>query len=307
MILKRYLKIIKEGYKLMNLAEIKNRKVNVVAKNKSAYPRYKRWLFSFAIVFFIIISSTLITGKKLPYEHSIVGTRQYLARDIPIEILDTKYNPTNGLLRLDLRVEQNNKTERVTNIEIKEMHSAYIDDPSKELQTELLRVSPYYYVMHIHPLPEDFTVVGVGLQPSYIEPDIETTDKEAMEKRRIQYYFYSDVVERDNDLLVKELDSYKIDWINFREDEIKNQISELEEQVRLSRVIEENCYKAIDELDVDTQFFTEEEEKELEKEISKLENSIVIENNTLKAYEEDIAILKDRLDLYEKEKEEIKG
>lgn len=291
----------------MSLAEINKRKVNVIAKNKSAYPRYKRWLFSFGIVFFIIISSILFTGKTLPYEHSVIGTRQFLASEIPIEILDTKYNPTNGLLRIDLRVEQNNKTERVTNVEIKEMHSAYVDDPSKELKTELLRVSPYYYVMHIHPIPEDFTVVGVGLQPSYIEPDIETRDKEAMEKRRIQYYFFNDLVEKDNDLLVREQDSYKIDWINFREDEIKNQISDLEEQVRLSRVREENYYKAIDELDVDTQFFTEEEKLELEKQISKLENSIAIERNTLKGYEENITILKSRLDLYEEEKKEIKG
>lgn len=266
---------------------------------------YKKWLIFFSLGFAIFIFSPLVTGENYSFEASPIGTTQTLAPETSIQLINKEWNPDNGLLKVDLEVLAPSGSSRLANIEIEEAFVAYVNDPEDEIVTELIEVSPNYYVLLAQFLPEKFGVVGVGLSPAYIEPEIED-DAEVMENRVVQYYFYEEDMEINPDLQPEELETYQVDLIKYRQEELQESIEEKNNDIRLSRIRIENYRSAMEEVQQnDNDYLTEEESKELNDELVSIEQDIRSEEITIKNIEEEIESLEDRIALYESQKESI--
>src|SRR5699024_2671152 len=130
------------------------------------------------------------------------------------------------------------------NVKIQDVLVSYISDPEDKLTTELIEVSPNYYVLLAQFLPEKFNAVGVGLKPAYIEPEIEDTDSQTMENRVVQFFFLEDELETNYKLEEESIQTYRINWVEYKQKQLHDLIEEQENEIRLSRIRIENYHSA---------------------------------------------------------------
>lgn len=277
-------------------------KPKVAYKSESIVNHYKYFTIFFSAVFLIISLSPLVIGQTYDYPMTVVGETQQLAQNTPIQLVNAEWNPETGLFRVDLRISGESTT--ISNIEIVETLSAYHDDPEAEVDMKIVDVSPTYKVVLSSKVPEGFDVLGVGLKPAYIEPEIQT-DAEVMEERTIQYYFYEEEVDKNLDLQVESFNAYRIDWIALRQEELTEEIADAKENIRLNKVRIRNIEQTLEDMDIDESFMTEEEVMDHRSEMTGLKNDIHMIEKSIETEEENIETYKSRYDLYEKEKAAI--
>lgn len=271
-------------------------------KPKSLVNHYKYFTVFFTVSFLLISFSPLVVGRTYDYVHSEIGNVQQLANRTPVELVNSEWNPDTGLFRVDLRVSGDGTT--ISNVQIKNSLSAYENDPKAKVDTEIIDVSPNYKIILSSKVPKGFEVLAVGLDPEYIEPEIES-DAEAMENRKIQYYFYEGEVKINNQLEVESFNSYRVDWIDLRQKELAEQIAESKEDIRLNKVRIENIKQTIQDNEMNEEFMTEEEISEYNSEKSLMEDDIRRIEEEIKTQEENIETYESRNKLYEEEKESI--
>lgn len=283
----------------------KNKYKKKKTKNSKLANHYKKWLvfFMFGILTFIV--SSFVIGKNYDYTPSEVGDTRSLASDIPIQLVKKQWNKKSGLLQIDLEILTDIGNERLENIEIEEVFAAYIQNPKDEITTELIQVSPNYYVVLIHDIPEKFNILGLGMKPKYKQVEIEDSDGEAMLDRVVQFYLYEETMKESQELVIQERNNYQVDWIEYQKEKIVKEVEELENESRLSKIRINNLEETLEKMPSDYRFMTEEEEKEYKNNIERLEQKIKFEEDKLEEIEEKIEGKELRIDLYDKEKEEI--
>lgn len=273
-------------------------------KLSSMKKHYRNWLIIFGISLAVLIFSPVVTGENHTFEGTPVGTKQYLAQNIPAELVKAEWNPENGLFRMDLNIQTDPSNPRLANIEISEIFTAFIDNPSQQIEDELIKVSSSYYIYLAHVIPKGFDVLGVGIDPNFIEPDIED-NATTMENKKLQYYFHEDEIIQNASLEIESYARYRVDYIDQWIRELEDSIAESKENIRLGRIRIENLETTIADLDLSTQFKTEEEIEEQERDLKSLEIDIDREKLRIENEKEKIDTYENRVQLYESEKEDI--
>lgn len=287
---------------MLNFLKNKNNKSK---KIKTKLPNLKKGylmtltFFSIGLLFLII--SPTFTGESFDYERSEVGDVRSLSNNLPLELVRKEWNPDSGLLRLDYEIEATINTATLSNIDYY-FHNRYASDPTDALEYEYIRVNPRYFVLLVKNVPQGFQVLGTGIDPTFIEPDIESDTN--MEERTIQYFFYEEDMVHNEELIEQSLNHYQVSWLELQKKDLSHTIEDNNELIRLSKVRIGNIEKSIQESNSDTTFMTDTEIEKMEDDLIELENDITQEEVNIQQLEEENLALNERISLY---KQQIKS
>ena len=273
-----------------------NRSKKIKTKLPNLKKGYLMTLTFFSIGLLFLVISPTFTGESFDYERSEVGDVRSLSNNLPIELVRKEWNPDSGLLRLDYEIEATINTATLSNIDYY-FHNRYASDPTDALEYEYIRVNPRYFVLLVKNVPQGFQVLGTGIDPTFIEPDIESDTN--MEERTIQYFFYEEDMVQNEELVEQSLNHYQVSWLELQQKELRESIEENENLIRLSKVKIGNIEKSILESGADTAFMTEKEIEQHNNDLIEYENNIAQEELIISQLEEDNETLTARIALYQ--------
>lgn len=268
---------------------------------QSATKLYLTTLSIFLLAFGFIFISPYIIGGSYSYENTPLDEYQILSNNISIALVNKEYNPEKGIMRMDYSLKESTTTSSLSNVQY-EISSQDIKNREPH-KVENIRVNDNYLVVLVEDLPKDFAVLSTTIVPSYIHPEIENSND--LESRSIKIYVNEEEKIVNNDLKKQSISQYQNEYISFQQESLKEEITLKKKELDANNIKIKELNNLISELEVETNYQTEEEKFETKKAINSHLTTITTHEKDIKEIQDEIKELKEKIELLDEKRKSI--
>ena len=253
------------------------RKNNQYKFNNSHTKKYLIGVSGFLLLFIGIMFSPYIFGKSYSYAEAKMNEYQTINNTMRMSLVKKEYNPEEKLVRLDFLVDETAEVTSLPNIKY-EVESKYVSG-NKKTKSEIKKINNNYFIVFIKDVPKDFEVLSSMIIPSYINPELQSTND--LENKSLKIYVNQTDKIENLKLKIQPDTYYKKEFLMFKQKDINNQISEKETIIEHKEMSIKEIKNLIKDLENELQYQTEDEKFETY-------NTIQSHKTTIKKYENDI-------------------
>ncbi|AVD54440.1 hypothetical protein CKF96_03705 (plasmid) [Priestia filamentosa] len=268
----------------------------------SATTLYLTTLGIFIISFGFIFISPSIIGSSYSYENTPIDEYQTLSNNVQIALVKKEFNPENGIMRLDYSLKESSTNSSLSNIQYDISNQ---DIKNRESQkSEVIRVNDNYLVVIVKDLPKDFGVLSSTINPSYIHPEIQSSND--LENRSLKIYINEDEKIVNKNLENKSSSEYQSEYITFQQESLREEIVLKNKEIEAIHIKNKELKELISDLETDINFQTDEEKLETKSAINAQLTSINQHEKEMKEIEDEIENIREKIVLLDEKKKTIK-
>lgn len=253
---------------------------------------------TFLILFLGILISPFIFGKNYSYPEVVENEYQTINNTIRMSLVKKEYNPEEKLFRLDFAIKESAQITALPNVKY-EVQSRFVENQKKALETEIKKVNDNYFVVLVKGVPEGYEVLSTTITPSYIHPELQTTND--LENKSLKIYVNESEKIVNLDLQEQEEKQYEKEYLTFKQEELKAEIELSEKEIDTKTLAIVELKNLIKKLEGEINYQTEEEKFETtntinkhQTTINKYENEITTIKNVIEEYNNRIKNLEER-------------
>jgi len=251
----------------------------------------------FILTFFLIILSPVFAGSSYNFTEIPLNEYQTLGGNIQVAIASKSYNAEERFMRIGFFIDETTSTSTGLANVTYDIQCRYYANQGVALETELIRINDNFLVGIIHDLPPGFEVLSLTFSGTYIYPELLSSD--TLSGKSLKFYIHETDEILNSELEIGTGISYVNEYVDLQQTLCREEISELEEEIRVHQLAISQTESMIASLKENQKYQTESEKTATDRSISSYEKSIQTHESEIESLRKKAAELEEKITLLE--------
>lgn len=293
-------------YSIENINNKKNKRekdIDKAYRKTKATTLYMTALIVFFLTTITVMASPLIFGKDYDYQTVKLNSPENVVQSLAMTVTSMELNEETGLFKIVFNYEDDTNQKSLSNLNF-DYKLNFINNKGKsEAKQKVIKVDDGYAVVYYENLPEDFGVISVNIIPTYLHPELESSND--LIDKDMKFYAVEKEIKKNNNLKVSTEKELKLENFDFQKKKTEQQIADEYEKITTAKTGISMTKKDIDKLEVEIDFQTSEEQLATQTEINSLKTNIETKEYEIKESESRIKELDKKVEKIKENKKKF--